>query len=208
MTLPELPHWLGYPEVHTGFWDPILAACVDTDTAVCLHVGSSGMLPLPTSGPRFEKNITLFPAVSLVAATEWLWSGVFQRFPTLKVVMSEGGIGWIPMLLDRLDYVMEHSGAGGSLTWEGDLSPSDILLRNFWFCMLDDPSTLPVLARIGSDRVMVEVDYPHSDSTWPDSQVLLGRRFRESGLSRDDIANVTYRTAADVFGARLPRGIS
>ena len=208
VTLPELPHWLGYPEVHTGYWDPILEACVDTETTVCLHVGSSGMLPLPTSGPRFEKNITLFPAVSLVAATEWLWSGVFQRFPTLKVVMSEGGIGWIPMLLDRLDYVMEHSGAGGSLTWEGDLSPSDILLRNFWFCMLDDPSTLPVLGRIGSDRVMVEVDYPHSDSTWPDSQALLDRRFREGGLSADDVANVTYRTAADVFGARLPPGIS
>ncbi len=208
VTLPELPHWLGYPEVHTGYWDPILQACVDTETAVCLHVGSSGMLPLPTTGPRFEKNITLFPAVSLVAATEWLWSGVFQRFPTLNVVMSEGGIGWIPMLLDRLDYVMEHSGAGGSLTWEGDLSPSDILLRNFWFCMLDDPSTLPVLGRIGSDRVMVEVDYPHSDSTWPDTQVLLGRRFYESGLSHDDVANVTYRTAAAVFGARLPAGVS
>jgi len=67
-------------------------------------VGSSGMLPLPPGGPRFEKNITLFPAVSLLAATEWVWSGVLQRFPALKIVMSEGGIGWVPMLLDRLDY--------------------------------------------------------------------------------------------------------
>lgn len=210
VTMPELPHWLGYPEVHTGYWDPVLRACAETDTVICLHVGSSGMLPLPPTGPRFEKNITLFPAVSLIAATEWLWSGVLQRFPALKVVLSEGGIGWVPMLLDRLEYVISHSGAGGNLSWEGDLSPAEVLLRNFWFCMLDDPSTLPIIDRVGSERVMVEVDYPHSDSTWPDCQVLLRQRFQAPGarLPDDDIANVTYRTAARVFRAPLPDGVS
>ena len=210
VTLPELPHWIGYPEVHSGYWDPVLHACADTDTAICLHVGSSGMLPMPPTGPRFEKNITLFPAVSLVTAAEWLWSGIFQRFPTLRVVLSEGGIGWVPMLLDRLDYVTSHSGAGGGLTWDGDLSPSEVLLRNFSFCMLDDPSTLPVIDRIGSDRVMLETDYPHSDSTWPDCQALLRERFGDpaAGLSDDDVANITYRTAARVFRAPLPAGVS
>jgi len=210
VTLPELPHWLKYPELHTGYWDPVLRACEETGTVVCLHVGSSGMLPLPETGPRFEKNITLFPAVSLLAATEWLWSGVLQRFGTLQVVMSEGGIGWVPMLLDRLDYVMTHSGAGGSLAWAGDLTPSEVLLRNFSFCMLDDPSTLPIIDRIGSDRVMAEVDYPHSDSTWPDSQEALRRRFEDptSRLSPEDIANITYRTAARVFRSPLPAGVA
>ncbi len=205
VTLPELPHWLGYPELHTGYWDPILGACEETETAICLHVGSSGMIPLPPTGPRFEKNITLFPAVSLLAATEWLWSGLFQRFGGLKVVMSEGGIGWVPMLLDRLDYIMSHSGAGGSLAWDGDLSPSEVLLTNFWFCMLDDPSTLPILERIGTDRIMVEVDYPHSDSTWPDSQALLYARFTTLAdhLSDEAVANMTHRTATEVF--RVPR---
>jgi predicted TIM-barrel fold metal-dependent hydrolase len=208
VTMPELPHWLGYPEIHTGYWDPVLIACAETDTAICLHVGSSGMLPLPPTGPRFEKNITLFPAASLLAATEWLWSGIFHRFPTLKVVMSEGGIGWVPMLLDRLDYIMSHSGAGGSLAWEGDLSPSETLLTNFWFCMLDDPSTLPILDRIGSDRVMVEVDYPHSDTTWPDCQSLLHERFSGGRLSDAAVADLTYRTAAELFRAPLPPGVS
>lgn len=210
VTLPELPHWVGYPELHTGYWDPILRACEETETVVCLHVGSSGMIPLPPTGPRFEKNITLFPAVSLQAATEWLWSGVIQRFPGLRVVLSEGGIGWVPMLLDRLDYIMEHSGAGGGLTWSGDLSPSEVLLNNFWFCMLDDPSTLPILDRIGSDRVMVEVDYPHSDSTWPDTQELLRRRLGDpaAGLTDDQVADLTYRTAARLFRCPLPPGVS
>lgn len=206
VTMPELPHWLGYPEVHTGYWDPILEACQETDTAICLHVGSSGMLPLPPSGPRFEKNITLFPAVSLLAATEWVWSGVFQRFERLKVVMSEGGIGWVPMLLDRLDYIMSHAGRGGDLNWKGQLSPSEVLLENFWFCMLDDPSTLRVLDRIGSDRVMMEVDYPHSDSTWPDCQAVVRGWAEDSRahLSKEAIADLTHRTAAQVFRAPLP----
>jgi predicted TIM-barrel fold metal-dependent hydrolase len=200
VTLPELPHWLARPELHTGYWDPILAACEETQTVVCLHVGSSGMLPLPPTGPRFEKNITLFPAVSLLAATEWLWSGVCQRFPALRIVMSEGGIGWVPMLLDRLDYIVAHSGAGGALAWEGDLSPSEVLLRNFWFCTLDDPSTLTsFLDRAGSDRIMLEVDYPHSDSTWPDTQLVLGERFGALQLPEDTIAAITHRNAMDVF---------
>lgn len=206
VTMPELPHWLGYPEVHSGYWDPILDACEETDTALCLHVGSSGMLPLPPGGPRFEKNITLFPAVSLLAATEWVWSGVLQRFPALKIVMSEGGIGWVPMLLDRLDYIVDHAGKGGDLQWAGELSPSEVLLRNFWFCMLDDPSTLRILDRIGSDRVMMEVDYPHSDSTWPDCQAVVERWATDPGasLSGDEIADLTHRTAAGVFRAPLP----
>jgi len=207
VTLPELPHWLGYPEVHSGYWDPILRACEETGTVVCLHVGSSGMLPQPFSGPRFEKNITLFPAVSLISATEWLWSGALQRFPTLQIAMSEGGIGWVPMLLDRLEYVMEHSGAGG-LDWHGDLTPAETLRQNFWFCMLDDPSTLPVIDRIGTDHVMLEVDYPHSDSTWPDSQELLRERFEGSGLSSDAVADLTYRTAATLFRSPLPAGVA
>ena len=210
VSLPELPHWLGYPEVHTDYWDPVLRACVETDTAVCLHVGSSGMMPLPATGPRFEKNITLFPSLSLLATTEWLWSGVVQKFPTLKLVMSEGGIGFVPLLKDRLDYVMQHSGAGGGLRWSGDLSPSEVLEHNFWFCMLDDPSTLPIIDRVGTDRVMLEVDYPHSDSTWPDSQAHTQRRLTAPGvqLSADDIAAITYRNAAKVFRSPLPPGVS
>jgi predicted TIM-barrel fold metal-dependent hydrolase len=113
----------------------------------------------------------------LLACVEWLWSGVGVRFPKIKIVMAEGGIGWVPMLLDRLDYIATHAAQGAD--WEGELTPPEVLHRNFWFCTLDDPSTLPVLGRIGSDRVMVETDYPHSDSTWPGSQALLHARFSD-----------------------------
>ena len=95
--------------------------------------------------------------------------------------MSEGGLGWVPMLADRLDYIFEVSGHGrqawpaGADTPTGHRRPQ-VLLRNFWFCSLDDPSIWPIRDRIGVDHIMVEVDYPHADSTWPDTQDFLARR--------------------------------
>jgi hypothetical protein len=67
--------------------------------------------------------------------------------------------------------------------------------------MLDDPSTLPILERIGSDRVTVEVDYPHSDSTWPDCQEALRRRFTDPSarLTESVIADITHRSAERIF---------
>ncbi len=208
VSMPEMPHWIGYAEIGDDYWRPILEACLDTGTVICLHVGSSGMIPQPMpNGPSFEKNATLFPAVSLISCTEWLWSGVLYRYPELRIAMSEGGIGWVPMLLDRLDYITDHSGKGGGLNWRGSLSPVEVVQRNFWFCMLDDPSTLPLIERIGVDRIMVEVDYPHSDSTWPDCQGSLRDLFAQvgDGLTASHIDRITHQNAAELFRFPMAR---
>jgi hypothetical protein len=54
-----------------------------------------------------------------------------------------------------------------------DVRPSEVLKRNFWFCTIDDPSTIDTRYRIGVDHIMAEVDYPHGDSTWPDTQKVI-----------------------------------
>ncbi len=92
-----------------------------------------------------------------------------EQNPTLKIAMSEGGIGWVAMLLDRLDNIIDRSGYG--LGWE--TRPADVLKRNFWFCTIDDPSTIETRHRIGVENIMVETDYPHGDGTWPDTQLVL-----------------------------------
>ena len=204
VTLPERPHALGYPSLHSGWWDPLIGACERTDTVICLHVGSSGGLPMAEDAPQLELGATLFPALSLHACADWLWSGVPVRFPKIRIAMSEGGIGWVPMLLDRLDYMMATSGHGRTGWMSRDLSPSEVVRRNFWFCTIDDESTLGCLDRIGIDNVMVEVDYPHADSTWPDTQDFLTRRLR--GLPEEVVRKVTHESAARLFRHPLPAG--
>lgn len=207
LSFPESPHHAGFPSMHSGFWDPILRACAETDTVVCLHVGSGGALPVQAKdGPGTEAEVALFPVHSMVAAIDWLWSGVLARFPDLKISLAEGGIGWVPLLVDRLTYMQTHSNRGGTPKWNDDLAPVERFRKSFWFCMLDDPSALRVLDVVGEDRVMAETDYPHSDSTWPDSQQVLMDRLGDPSLrlSPAQIAKITHGNAASLFRYSLP----
>src|SRR5205085_1194243 len=137
VTLPERPHQIGLPSIFTPYWEPILRACAETDTVVCLHVGSSGLgdVPPDVGMAVMPLTATLFGQQSLTACTEWLWSGYPVLMPNLKIAMSEGGIGWVAMLLDRLENILDRSRYG--MGW--DERPADVLSRNFWFCTIDDP---------------------------------------------------------------------
>ena len=115
VTLPERPHRIGLPSLFTGYWDPIIEACAETDTVIALHVGSSGGYESPEGAPSLQLGATMFGQLSLAACAEWLWSGYPVRYPDLKIAMSEGGIGWVAMLLDRLDNIVDRSGYGAGL---------------------------------------------------------------------------------------------
>ena len=207
VSFADFPAKLGLPSLHTRHWDPFLAACEETGTVLCLHTGSGGWAPIPSPDPPFELFPTLFPVSALVAASDWLWSGVGHRFPELRIAMSEGGIGWVAMLADRADYVLDHSASGvDSHSWQDDLRPSEVLARNFWFCSIDDPSTVDgLLARFGPDHLMVESDYPHADSTWPDTPAVVDRNYGH--LPADVVRKVTYANAAALFDHPLPEGV-
>jgi predicted TIM-barrel fold metal-dependent hydrolase len=208
-TLPDLPHYLGLPRIGDPYWFPILDALEETGTVVCLHIGAAGWVldsvlnPRPGYEGRDFGTAALFPASSMVTAVEWTFSGVPVRFPRLKIALSEGGIGWVPMAVDRLNYVLARPGSALRRQWRGDESPAELLLSRFWFCMVDNPSNLSAIDLIGSDHIMVETDYPHSDSTWPDTQELLARRFLD--LPGEDALNMTYRTAEKLFGHAVPQ---
>ncbi|MHB8219314.1 MAG: amidohydrolase family protein [Acidimicrobiales bacterium] len=203
VSFPEFPAQLGLPSIFTRHWDPLFAACEETGTVVCLHTGASAWAPLPSPDPPFELLPTLFPVNALVAAAEWLWSGVPLRFPALAVALSEGGMGWVPMLMDRVDYVVAHSASGTeSRAWPSSLLPSEVLRRNFWFCSIDDPSIVPLRYVIGTDHIMVECDYPHADSTWPDTQDVLCATME--GIPEPELLAMAAGNAARLFRHPLP----
>lgn len=198
VTLPERPHAIGFPSLFTGWWDPIIEACVETGTVISLHVGSSGTYPMPEGAPALQLGATMFGQLSLSACSEWLWSGYPLRYPELKIAMSEGGIGWVPMLIDRLEIMCRRNGYAGD--WA--VPPAEVLRRNFWFCTFDDPSTIDLRHVIGVDHIMVEVDYPHGDSIWPNVQRTIAETWGH--IPVDEVRRMCSLNAADLYRHPLP----
>ena len=143
----------------------------------------------------------LFFGYAMFAAVDWLYSLIPVRFPDIKICLSEGGIGWVPALLDRLDHMLSYHEMYG--TWTGiELTPAEVLQRNFWFCAVEDPSAFALRERIGVDHILLEADYPHCDSTWPDTQAVIEREI--GGLPPDDIRKITWENASTLYRHPVP----
>ena len=167
VSFTESPHAAGLPSFHTDHWDRVFAACQDADVPLCLHFGSGGA-PSVAPDANFAVAIALFGTNSQFTCTELLLSPVFHKFPSLKVALSEGGIGWMPWLLERIDYVWErHRWYTGVNT---DVRPSDLFRQHIFGCFIADETGIEVRHTIGVDNIMFESDYPHSDSNWPSSR--------------------------------------
>lgn len=199
----ENPFPLGLPSIHDadGYWDPVWAAAQDTDMPICCHIGSSSKMPITSPDAPYIVTVTLGPLNAAWTCIDWLFSGNFIRFPKLKLCLSEGGIGWIPYLLERAEYALDRQGAWSTkkelkfeftdaglqmLLKENDRSaafaipPTQLFRDHIYGCFIDDEHGARWIDTIGVDNVMIETDYPHSDSTWPNSrenarQRLLGR---------------------------------
>jgi predicted TIM-barrel fold metal-dependent hydrolase len=185
--------------LHTGYWDPLFAACEETGTVVCLHVGSSGTSPMTAQDAPPETVAVLFFAYGMYAAVDWLYSKVPVRFPKLKICLSECGIGWVAGLIDRLDHCFKYQ-LGYLPTWRDvDMTPSEVLRRNFWFCAIDDASGFLTRDVIGVDHILVESDYPHADSSWPDTQALLHTQLSAAGVPAQESEQICWKNAAELF---------
>src|SRR5207244_1948010 len=138
VTFSESPYGLGFPTLHSGYWDPFFAACADTDTVINLHVGSSGSVcrPAPDSPPSVMT--ALFPLNGIMAAVDWVFAGIPSRFPGIKIVLSEAGVSWVPMVLERLQRAYDRRGEWAEMPIS-DLDPVEVFRRNFWFASIEDP---------------------------------------------------------------------
>jgi predicted TIM-barrel fold metal-dependent hydrolase len=200
VSFTENPEKLGLRSIHTGYWDPFVAACEDTGTVINLHIGSSSSTIAPSSDSPMSVLGKMFTINAMMATLDWIFSGIPQRFPDVKIAMSEGGIGWVPWLYDRIDYHHGARGTGGPPV--GEPGPQDILFRNFWFTSFWDPRGFAAIDQMNEDRVMVEVDYPHSDTTWPDTMAFLERQLGE--LPASTVHKVTCGNAAQLYRHPLP----
>jgi predicted TIM-barrel fold metal-dependent hydrolase len=203
VTFSEEPSALGLPTIHSGYWDPMFRACEETGTVINLHIGSSGSSPSTTADAPPDVAGVLFFAYAISAAVDWLFSLAPVRYPELKICLSEGGIGWVPALLDRLDHMDSYSQMYG--TWHSDLTPSEVLQRNFWFCAVEDQSAFALRDRIGVSHILLESDYPHCDSTWPNTQRVVEEEI--GGLPAQDIKKMTWENASLLYRHPVPEAV-
>jgi predicted TIM-barrel fold metal-dependent hydrolase len=196
VTFSENPEKLGHPSLHSDHWDPFWAACQESETVVCLHIGSSSSLLLTASDAPADVMISITPMNSFLALNDLMWTPIFKKFPSIKIAMSEGGIGWIPYALERMDYVYEHHHSWTGADF-GGRRPSDVYRDHIVTCFIDDAAGLELRHRVGVDSITWECDYPHSDSTWPHSPELLGKSL--TGIPDDEVEKMTHLNAMRVF---------
>jgi predicted TIM-barrel fold metal-dependent hydrolase len=192
----ENPAALGLPSFHSDHWDPFWQTCSDEGTVVCLHIGSSSKVPMTALDAPFDVLITLTPLNTVMCAGDLLFSPVLRKFPDLVVALSEGGIGWIPYFLERVDRVYDNHHEWTHQDF-GNQLPSEVFRDRIVTCFINDKFGLENRQYLNLDLLTWECDYPHSDSSWPDApETLVGYL---DGATDDEVAKITHRNAMRIF---------
>jgi predicted TIM-barrel fold metal-dependent hydrolase len=174
----ENPTVLGLPSIHTAHWDPLFAVANEAGVPVCTHIGSSSRLISTSDDAPPTVSVTLLGINSVMASVDWLMSGVLERFDRLKVILSEGGAGWIPYILERAEKVfndkrLDANPVIGQPGKSGSRSPRELFAEHMYVCLVDESFALQVLDHIPVDNLLWEGDYPHGDGLWPHNRKYL-----------------------------------
>lgn len=195
--LPENPAAFGLPSVHREFWSPIFEALVEENMVVSMHIGTAGGFNYPSLDVPVDWQNSMINILVAGALMDWVFSPIVRRFPTLKISVAEGCIGWVPFLMERADSAYRNH---KFWTYQdlGDLVPSDIMKRQFLYCFHEDEVGLKNRHDLGVDLIAWECDYPHADSTWPKSPENLWGLLK--GVPDDEINKITHGNALKFFG--------
>jgi predicted TIM-barrel fold metal-dependent hydrolase len=204
---PDTP-WI--EPLSSPVYDPIWAVCQELDMPVTHHSGGSGIPKLPDTP---IKNLLFVMETGFYANRAFwhmIWGGVFERFPRLKLVLTEQGSDWVLPILRRMDglYAQVKNGRVGELGVASDavptLTPSETFARNIWIgASFPTPGDAQLFHEMGIDKIMWGSDYPHHEATSPYSKESLRRSF--VGWNEDDLRKVLAGNAAKVYGFDLPK---
>ncbi len=197
----EIPPHLGLPSIHSGSWDPFFAACEETGTVVCMHIGSSSKMPATSPDAPAAVQATLSFNNAMASMSDFFFSGVLVRFPRLHLAYSEGQIGWIPYILERADDVWREHRAWGGVKDIVPEPPSTYYYRQIYGCFFRDRHGLESLDAVGVNNITFETDYPHTDSTWPDTKQVATEMM--SALKPDAVRKIVRGNAIRMLGLDL-----
>jgi predicted TIM-barrel fold metal-dependent hydrolase len=182
------------------FW----ARCEAAELPVAIHIGSFVRGSL---GARRESwsSLAFVGAAALTKAggqtlpvvCDLLFSGIFARFPRLRVVLVESNIGWIPTLLEQADDMFMRYRWYTRAVEEQKAFPSEIFHRSFWATFMVDTVGMDLRHRMNVDHLMWSTDYPHSGSDWPNSRVTIERVFRD--VPRQEVKKMLHTNCKELY---------
>ncbi|MFI6584530.1 amidohydrolase family protein [Embleya sp. NPDC050493] len=200
----ELPTNLGLPSIHDRdrHWDPFLAACDETGTVVCMHIGSGSRMPVTSPDAPEGVRMALTFANAQYSFVDWLMSGVLARFHNLRIAYSEGQIGWMPFVLERVDNIFRHSAAWAGLDPSLTEPPSSYARGRVFGCFFEDDFGVASRGAVGIERITFETDYPHQDGTWPRTRDVLARIAEQ--VEPDELYRIARGNALAMLGMADP----
>jgi predicted TIM-barrel fold metal-dependent hydrolase len=198
VTFPDVPAAKGLPSIHSDYWDPLWKVLSDNKIVISTHIGSGMSAPHVSMESPIDAWIITMPMSIANATADWLFSPIFKKFPDLKIALSEGGIGWIPYLLERADFTYRHHKAWTNSSYNFDgMLPSEVFHRNFITCFIDDVFGLKNTEFLNTDMITWECDYPHSDTVWPHCPEQLWSSIKH--LPRETIDKITHQNVIREF---------
>ncbi len=170
LAFSEIPPHLGLPSIHSGYWDPMFAICEEAKVTINMHIGSSSKMPATSIDAPTAVTGSLSFVNSLASLDDYLFSGVLQRFPGVRLSYSEGGIGWVPYALEKADDFWGQHDNWTKIKDQVPEPPSTYFFTNVYVCTIRDPFGIENIDRIGERNITFECDFPHTDTTWPDTR--------------------------------------
>jgi predicted TIM-barrel fold metal-dependent hydrolase len=199
----ELPLREAMPPLWRSDWDPVWDAAQETGLPVHLHTVGAGADRRWVEKPEhylpfLATVLTGFQLLMSTHVAALIFGGALERFPRLNVVMGEAGLGWIPYVLERMDYEWQDQFRNIGLR----LRPSEYWARQMHATFQQDEVGIALLDRIGADNVLWGSDFPHPDGIWPDSQEHLARQLGH--LPEPVRRKLTCDNAARLYRLPLP----
>lgn len=188
---------LGQPSLYTGAWDPLWQACVETDTSVSMHIGSSSSMPTTSDDAPLATSMSMYAQNAQGSLCDWVFSGTLERFDSLTIAYAESQVGWMPFQLERMDAVWRDGRADVDHV---RTAPSEQVRGRVYGCIFDDLHGLINRDAIGTDHILWETDYPHSDGTFPHSRKVARELFAAAGMDATECRMVLRENAIRAYG--------
>ena len=187
-------------------YEPLWAAAAGLNMPLSLHTATRRVLSNTALVERTVHDASrratkvLLPAISMC---DMIFSGVFERYPDLRLAIVEFELSWVPYVLTNMDYTYRERHEEAQYRFKGDTLPSDFFARNVFLSFQEDDIGIRLRDRIGVDCMMWGSDYPHSESTFPRSRQVLDEILQ--GVPEEERAKIVCHNTARLYGFDLER---